>query len=61
MPKRILCNAQKYESGLTNIRKATEIGGEQSWYFSSLAGTYKLMGDKVEAIKNYEKALELDP
>ena len=52
---------KQYKSALTNIHKAMEIGGEQSRYFSSLAGTYQLVGDKAEVIRNYEKALELDP
>ena len=52
---------KKYELALKNTHKAIEIGGPQSRFFHTLAGTYRLMGDQAQAIRCYEKALKLDP
>lgn len=52
---------KEYELALNNFYKAIEVGGLDSRFYCSIAETYLLRGDRLQAVNYYKKAMELDP
>ena len=53
-------NFDSYQKAIDNFLLASEVGEDKFWIpYLNIANTYKAMADYKNAIKNYDKALEL--
>jgi tetratricopeptide (TPR) repeat protein len=57
----VACQDGQYQEGAKLARRAIEVGPPQARVYNLLGQAHDRQGEKLEAIKNYEEALRLDP